>query len=140
MNRRLVVLSVAAALAAGLGIGSADAHHSSTMFDHTKTVVLKGKVVEVRWVNPHVNLLVNGAVKDGDQPSDWLLETTSPGNLTRVSNWTRTSVKPGDNVIIEMSPLRDPEKQGGNLKKLTLVDTGEVFITNIRAQEEPGLE
>jgi hypothetical protein len=97
-------------------------------------------VVEVRWVNPHVTLLVNGTAKDGDQPSDWLLETTSPGNLTRVSNWTRTTVKPGDNVIIEMSPLRDPDKQGGNLKKLTLVDTGEVLTTNIRAQEEPGLE
>jgi len=49
-------------------------------------------------------------------------------------------VKPGDKVVIEMSPLRDPERQGGALKKLTLVDSGEVLTANIRAQEQPGLE
>jgi hypothetical protein len=110
------------------------------MFDRSKTLTLKGTVVEVHWVNPHVSYLVNGTVKDDETPADWLLETTSPGNLTRVSNWTRTSVKPGDKVIIDFSPLRDAEQHGGNLKKVTLVDTGLVLISNIREQEQPGLE
>jgi hypothetical protein len=47
---------------------------------------------------------------------------------------------PGDKVMIEFSPLRDPDRQGGALKKLTLVDTGVVLTANIRAQEQPALE
>jgi hypothetical protein len=139
MKRGLVILGIVAALGLA-GLRSVTAHHSATMFDRSKTLTLKGTVVEVHWVNPHVSYLVNGTVKDGETPSDWLLETTSPGNLARVSNWTRTSVKPGDKVIIDFSPLRESDQHGGNLKKVTLVDTGEVLISNIREQEQPGLE
>lgn len=141
MNRRLTVLGiVAGAVALAASVCAVDAHHSTTMFDHSKTLTLTGTVVEVHWVNPHVSLLVSGAVKDGDTPTDWLMEMTSPGNLVRAGGWSRTSVKPGDKVIIEFSPLRDPDRQGGALRKLTLVDTGVVLTANIRAQEQPGLE
>jgi hypothetical protein len=140
MNRRLAVLGIVTAFALAVAVRSVAAHHSTTMFDHSKTLTLTGTVVEVHWVNPHVSLLVSGTVKDGDKPSDWLLEMTSPGNLMRAGGWSRTAVKPGDKVVIEMSPLRDPDRQGGALKKLTLVDTGEVLTANIRAQEQPGLE
>src|SRR5262252_3422209 len=139
MNSRLAILGIVAACGVA-GVGSVAAHHSATMFDRSKTLTLKGTVVEVHWVNPHVSYLVNGTVKDDETPSDWLLETTSPGNLARVSNWTRASVKPGDKVIIDFSPLRESDQHGGNLKKVTLVDTGEVLISNIREQEQPGLE
>jgi hypothetical protein len=134
------VISVLAASAAG--IHSVAAHHSTTMFDHAKTVTLTGTVVELRWVNPHVTLLVNGIIKDreGDEPSPWLLEMTSPGNLVRAGGWSRSAIKPGDKVVVEMSPLRDADKQGGALKKVTLVETGQSFTANIRAQEMPGLE
>ena len=134
------VVSIVAGLAAG--VHSVSAHHSTTMFDHSKTVTLVGTVVELRWVNPHVSLLINGVVKDreGDEPSHWLLEMTSPGNLVRAGGWSRTAVKPGDKVIVEMSPLRDADKQGGALKKVTNVATGQTFTANLRAQEMPGLE
>jgi uncharacterized protein DUF6152 len=140
MKRRLTMLGLVAALALVVGVRSVAAHHSTTMFDHSKTVTLTGTVVELHWVNPHVSILVHGTVKDGDAPSDWLLEMTSPGNLVRAGGWSRTAVKPGDKVVIEMSPLRDPDKQGGALKKLTMVDSGLVLTANIRAQEQPGLE
>jgi len=140
MNRRVTMLGLVAALALVVGVRSVAAHHSTTMFDHSKTVTLTGTVVELHWVNPHVSILVHGTVKDGDTPSDWLLEMTSPGNLVRAGGWSRTAVKPGDKVVIEMSPLRDPDKQGGALKKLTMVDSGLVLTANIRAQEQPGLE
>jgi uncharacterized protein (DUF2342 family) len=133
---------VAGTVAFGLAtsIQPSAAHHSTTMFDHTKTVTLTGVVVELRWTNPHVTLLVKGTAKDGDQPSDWLLEMTSPGNLVRAGGWSRSAVKPGDKVVVEMAPLRDTSQQGGALKKLTVVETGAVFTANIRAQEMPGLE
>jgi hypothetical protein len=110
------------------------------MFDHSKTVTIKGTVVELRWVNPHVTLTVNGSINDDDAPADWLMEMTSPGNLVRAGGWRRGAVKPGDKVEVVFSPLRDADRKGGALKKLTVLATGEVFTANIREQEKPGLE
>jgi Family of unknown function (DUF6152) len=122
------------------GISTVAAHHSATMFDHAKSVTITGTAVELRWVNPHVSLSVNGTIKEGDEPALWVLEMTSPGNLVRAGGWTRNAVKPGDRVEVIMSPLRDSDKKGGALKKLTLLDTGQVFTANLREQEKPGLE
>jgi len=112
------------------------------MFDHSKTLTIDGTVVELRWVNPHVSLAVNGTIKerDGDGPEVWLMEMTSPGNLVRAGGWRRDAVKPGERVQVVFSPLRDGDKKGGALKKLTVAATGEVFTANIREQEKPGLE
>ena len=99
--------------------------------------------VEVRWTNPHVTILVNGTLEGADSTAgtaQWLVEMSSPSNLMRVSNWSRTSVKSGDKVQIKMAPLRDSDRRGGNLKTLTLIDTGQSFTPNIREREEPGLE
>ena len=131
----IAVLGVIAA-----GISTVAAHHSTTMFDHSKTMTIKGTVVELRWVNPHVTLTVNGVVNEGEQPADWLMEMTSPGNLVRAGGWRRDAVKPGEKVEVVFSPLRDVEKKGGALKKLTVLASGEVFTANIREQEKPGLE
>ena len=133
-------LAIAGALSAG--IASVSAHHSTTMFDQTRTMTINGEVVELRWVNPHVSLSVNGIV--AERPEDgvavWVMEMTSPGNLVRAGGWRRDAVKPGEKVEVTFSPLRDAERKGGALKKLTVLATGEVFTANIREQERPGLE
>ena len=136
--RSALVLTALGGVAAG--ISSVAAHHSTTMFDHSKTLTINGTVVELRWVNPHVSLSVNGTLKDSEETGVWVMEMTSPGNLVRAGGWSRGSVKPGEKVEVDFSPLRDPSMKGGALKKLTLVDTGQVLTANIRAQEMPGLE
>jgi hypothetical protein len=65
------------------GISSVAAHHSTTMFDHSKTMTINGTVVELRWVNPHVSLSVDGKIKDSEESGVWVMEMTSPGNLVR---------------------------------------------------------
>jgi Family of unknown function (DUF6152) len=134
------VLAVAGTVA--VGIASVSAHHSTTMFDHSTTMTINGEVVELRWVNPHVSLSVNGVVKERaeDGPAVWVMEMTSPGNLVRAGGWRRDAVKAGEKVEVLFSPLRDAERKGGALKKLTVLATGEVFTANIREQERPGLE
>jgi hypothetical protein len=122
------------------GVSSVAAHHSTTMFDHAKTMTIKGEVVELRWVNPHVSLSVSGLVGDGKTPEVWLMEMTSPGNLMRAGGWRRDAVKPGEKVEVTFSPLRDAEKKGGALKRLLVVATGETFTASIRDQERPGIE
>ncbi len=134
----------AAVLAASLagGIATVSAHHSTTMFDHTKTMTITGSVIELRWVNPHVSLSVDGVVKERESEGQqtWVMEMTSPGNLVRAGGWRRDAVKPGEKVTVEFSPLREEDRRGGALKKLTVIATGEVFTANLRAQEMPGLE
>jgi len=133
--RTIGVFAVAGTVAAG--IASVSAHHSTSMFDHSKTMTINGA-----GVNPHVSLSVNGIVKERaeDGAAVWVMEMTSPGNLVRAGGWRRDAVKPGEKVEVLFSPLRDSERKGGALKKLTVLATGEVFTANIREQERPGLE
>ena len=133
-------LALTALVGVAAGISSVAAHHSTTMFDHSKTMTINGTVVELRWVNPHVSLSVDGKLKDSEESGVWVMEMTSPGNLVRAGGWTRNAVKPGEKVEVDFSPLRDTSLKGGALKKLTIVDSGQVLTANIRAQEMPGLE
>jgi hypothetical protein len=135
-------LTLALATLGGIaaGLTSVAAHHSTTMFDHSKTMTISGELVELRWVNPHVSLSINGTIKGSEESGVWVMEMTSPGNLVRAGGWTRNAVKPGEKVEVDFSPLRDTSLKGGALKKITIVATGQVLTANIRAQEMPGLE
>jgi hypothetical protein len=130
----------AAVAVLALGVSQVAAHHSASMFDFSKTQTLKGKVVELRWVNPHVTLTLTGSLTPDEAPGEWLMETTSPGNLVRVGGWRRDVVKPGDEVEVVFFPLREADKKMGLMRQLTTLANGEVFAANIRDQEKPGLE
>jgi hypothetical protein len=85
------MISFATLCGLAVGVTSVAAHHSTTMFDHSKTLTINGTVVELRWVNPHVSLSVDGMVKEkeADGQAVWLMEMTSPGNLVRAGGWRR---------------------------------------------------
>jgi hypothetical protein len=127
------MLITAAAFAVVAAAYPVAAHHSTIMFLHDKVVSISGIVKEVHWTNPHVGIYVEGAQK-GEQPSTWVLEMTSPGNLKRGGQWKHTSFKPGDKVDIDMAPLRDGRK-GGALKKITNIESGMSLNANLREQE-----
>jgi hypothetical protein len=109
------------------------------MFDHAKSVTIMGTVKEVHWTNPHVAIYIYGTSAEVKEPTLWLMEMTSPGNLVRAGGWSRTAVRPGDKVTVDFSPLRDG-KRGGALKKITIADTGKFYTADIRAQERANLE
>jgi hypothetical protein len=109
------------------------------MFDHATSVTIVGEVREVQWTNPHVAIFIYGVTKEGEPPTLWLMEMTSPGNLVRAGGWTRTAIKKGDKVTVNFSPLRNGDK-GGALKKITVADSGKVLTADIRAQERPNLQ
>jgi Family of unknown function (DUF6152) len=126
--------TIAAVVGLMAGISAVSAHHSGTMFDPARTESVTGTVKELRWVNPHVSLLVFDTLKEGEEPSEWLLEMTSPSVLARLG-WTRTSFKVGDQVQANMHPLRDAEEHGGSLQTIKSLETGKTYTTNLRAQE-----
>ncbi len=95
------------------------AHHSFAMFDKTKVVTVQGKVNKVEWANPHVFLFVEG--KDGSgKTQEYAVECASVNDLTR-RGWKMGMVKAGDQVTVDLFPLRDG-KPGGLLEAVTLAD------------------
>ncbi len=134
MFRKAALVSAIAGL--GLAAVPVSAHHTASMFESVKIVELTGTITEVRWTNPHVNVLVSAAMTGG-KPAAWLLEMTSPGNLTR-NGWSKTSLKPGDKVVLEINPLKDDSANGGRLKKATLVDSGQIFDNDYKKMEAEG--
>jgi len=124
-----IFAALAAAVACATIVRPVDAHHSMVMYDRLKTATLTGTVVELQWTNPHVFLLVNGRVNEGDQPAVWRLETSSPTNLARLGGWSATALKPGDRVSIAINPLREGVGKNARLTKVTLVDTGQELGT-----------
>jgi hypothetical protein len=101
-----------------LAMGSAAAHHSFAMFDQTKTVTLKGTVIEFQWTNPHAFLHVE--VTEDGRKTAWHVELNSPNNLRR-QGWRSDSVKPGEAVTVVINPLRDGTS-GGLFVSVTLPD------------------
>ena len=130
--RKLVFAVMSAAVLLAV---PASAHHSFAMFDSAKVTTLRGTVKEFRWVNPHVALFVK--LDGSDDPAKlWAVELTSPSNLKR-RGWSRTTLKPGDRVAVEVNPLRDG-KRGGGFVKATLTDTGRVLGGSlIEAERKP---
>lgn len=118
------VMKRLAALAAIAVAAPAWAHHSFAMFDQTRTVVLKGKVIEFQWTNPHSWIELD--VPDGHGASDrWSVELNSPNNLTR-QGWQRTTIKAGDPVTVTINPLRDGRK--GGLFNSIVLPSGKVLV------------
>ena len=91
-----------AALIVGLLLAPlpAIAHHAfAAEFDSSKMVTLKGTVNKVEWTNPHMWIYVDMRDEAGAVVR-WQCEGGSPNTLTR-QGWTRDSLKPGDQVVIE---------------------------------------
>jgi hypothetical protein len=121
-----------------MAVSPATAHHSFAIYEKTKVVTLKGTVKTFQWTNPHVVVWLLVKPAGGGDAEEWGIETTSPGVLTR-SGWTRNSIKPGDEVSVEFSPLRDGT-HGGGLNSVTLLATGEKLTASFSGGEKPGLK
>ena len=118
-----------------LGSWPALAHHSFAMFDQTREVTLKGKVVDFQWTNPHAFIHIEVPAADGKGMETWEIELNSPNNLKR-QGWSSTAIKSGDQITLMANPLRDTTKKGGLFIKLTRAD-GSVLGEATRAGGGP---
>ncbi len=86
----------------------AQSHHSNVAYEVTKVITVTGVVREFQWVNPHT--FVHLVVEDGKGGKvEWAAEGRAPGILLR-AGWTKSSLKPGEKVTIDMSPAKDGSK------------------------------
>jgi len=106
MKRTIVVLI--AGLALLTGSRQALAHHSfSAEYDSTQKVEITGVVTEFVWRNPHSFMKMDVTDKDGATKT-WTLEWGSISSLQQYSI-NRTSIKPGDKIIVSGQAARDPQ-------------------------------
>jgi hypothetical protein len=84
---------------------TASAHHSTAMFDDTKTVTVTGIVKEFQYTNPHSWLIVDVTGDDG-KVTTWGFEAEGPTTLTR--SGIRPSTLPvGTKITITGNPMKD---------------------------------
>jgi hypothetical protein len=97
-------------VAASLTFGSLplSAHHGTAEYDNTKTISMQGTVTALQYLNPHALILFT--VKDDKgQTAEWTAELQSPNLLSR-RGWSRSTLKPGDQVIITGRPVKNGAK------------------------------
>jgi len=86
------------------------AHHSAAQFDFRNTVVVSGKVVEARFANPHMRLVLS--VTDDERGTrDIEFEGHSRNNMIR-QGLVPNMFTVGDAITIRIAPMRDGEDGG----------------------------
>lgn len=105
------------------------AHHSFALFDMDKNLTMVGTVVEYRWSNPHVHVVMNvtpGADVPSSMAGTWDLEAAGSTNIMTRQGWTRITLKAGDRITAVVHPMKDGAK-GGSLFYIVLADGSRMY-------------
>ena len=114
MKKLLPILALIAVTAAPVF-----AHHSFAMYDHSRTVTLKGEVTKFQWTNPHGYLEIDVKQKDGTV-RHFSCEMTSINMMMRLG-WRSNMIHAGDVVVATVAPLLNGDP-AGLLLDVTLPD------------------
>jgi hypothetical protein len=111
MARRTALWSLALAI---LMVAPAFAHHSFAVYDHNRTLTLRGTVTRFQWTNPHGFIEMDVPQTDGSM-KHYSVELTSINMMQRVG-WRSNMIKPGDKVQVVVAPLLSGEPVGLGLE------------------------
>jgi hypothetical protein len=100
MARRTGLSSIALVIAMA---ASTLAHHSFAVYDHTRTVTLRGTVTRFQWTNPHGFIELDVTQDDGTV-KHFTVELTSINMMQRVG-WRSNMIKAGDKIKVVAAPL-----------------------------------
>jgi len=75
MNRRILIATVL-----GLACGAVAAHHGWSSFDQDKPIYLTGTIKQVRWQNPHAEMIL--IASDAAPPADIAARSVPPQQQT----------------------------------------------------------
>ncbi len=89
--------------------GSAVAHHAGANYDREHLITLSGTVTEFIFTNPHTQIVFEVKGADGTVVK-WVGVGDPPQRLYKVG-WTKTSVKPGDQITVVGGPRVDGSKE-----------------------------
>jgi hypothetical protein len=131
MNRKLSALVV---LLMGLVVICApvSAHHGNSAYDEEHQISVTGTVTEFVWSNPHCQIYMD--VKDNQgKVVNWAIESQSPGILRR-NSWTKTTLKPGDQITVTLAPAKNGAAVGfsGNKEGKIVFSDGRILKMDVR--------
>jgi Family of unknown function (DUF6152) len=122
--RRVRFTAMVAALT-GLMAASAAAHHSfSAEYDSNKPLKLTGKVVEMKWSNPHAWIYIDVAGKDG-KVVKWAWETGGANALYR-RGWRKEDLAAGTVLVVDGYQARNGSTTA-NATSITFSDGRRLF-------------
>src|SRR5436305_5889665 len=122
----IVVLALAI-LSSGVALW---AHHSVAGYDTQKVITIHGVVKEFNWRNPHV-YIVWDAKDEAGKVVEWAGELSSPSTMIQLG-MNRTSLKPGDEVLISLHPSKTSNPLGV-IQKITMAD-GKIVVDKVMPQ------
>ena len=121
---RVRFTGIIAALTA-LMAASAAAHHSfSAEYDSNKPIKLSGKLIEMRWSNPHAWIYINVTGKDG-KAVKWAWETGGANALYR-RGWRKEDLVAGTELVIDGYQARNGSTTA-NATSITFKDGRRLF-------------
>jgi len=86
----------------------AAAHHSQAIYDTDQIITIEGVVTDYRWTNPHTYLYVETQSDSGET-----VVRAIEGQVTAIMRrlgWDSDTFAPGDHVIVQAHPSRDPKR------------------------------
>jgi hypothetical protein len=118
---RCAVLALLLLLGAG-----AEAHHSFAVFDQSKTVEIRGVIVEFNFRNPHSSFVIDGVafldgVPLGTAVERWEIESDTTAALSTKGVGPDT-FKPGEMITLRAAPSRQEGLRFGHATSLTSAD------------------
>ncbi|MDT8398322.1 MAG: DUF6152 family protein [Pseudomonadales bacterium] len=117
------VLAAATLILSTLTVATANAHHSAAQFDFRNTVVVEGKVLEARFANPHLRLILE--VTDGSGAARNIeFEGHSRNNMIR-QGLLPEMFGLGDKIAIRIAPMKNG-KDGGYVTAVRTPDGTEI--------------
>jgi len=90
------------------------AHHGTAGYDMDKQLVMKAKVTDWLWANPHCFLTFD-ATDDKGAVVRWTAEVSNPVDMTK-RGWSRRSLSPGDEITVTVRPAKNGAPVGQLLK------------------------
>jgi len=103
-------------------VASASAHHPFTPFyDASRPGSITGQIVELRTVNPHVVLIIDGTAPDG-RTGLWAFEGIPPNAFLRLQKDYKERLKVGTRITISGWPARDPQARAFSGNTVTFAD------------------
>jgi len=85
--------------------GPVFAHHGAAAYETAKSITVSGTVTDFQFVNPHVLISLDAKDPSTGKMGKWQGELTSPNHLAR-AGWTKSTLKPGDQVTIIGGPAK----------------------------------
>jgi hypothetical protein len=105
---------IAARLAAVVlfGYAGVSAHHSNiTFYEMDKEFEVSGIVVQLRLINPHINLRIEATEPNGAKVL-WIFDGPN-ASASRANGWHEKVLTPGEKVKVVAHPARNPAFKGG---------------------------